>query len=133
MWVFPKIGLPQNGWKKMENPIKMDDLVGKPTIFGNIHLFSMAKIPRFPKPVGFQTNDQHLSAPSWGTLSFSSLSHFCSTRFQPQEQALDPIGSVEEFFYTEFVGWINVEHKGFNLLYPLGFKQHSNWKMLEYI
>jgi len=40
--------------KKMENPIKMDDLVGKPTIFGNIHLFSMAKIPRFPKPVGFQ-------------------------------------------------------------------------------
>ena len=23
----------------MENPIKMDDLGGKPTIFGNIHIF----------------------------------------------------------------------------------------------
>ena len=26
------------GWFRMENPIKMDDLGGKPTIFGNIHM-----------------------------------------------------------------------------------------------
>ena len=26
IWVFPKIGEPQNGWFRMENPIKMDDL-----------------------------------------------------------------------------------------------------------
>ena len=26
MWVFPKIGVPQNGWFIVENPIKMDDL-----------------------------------------------------------------------------------------------------------
>ena len=26
MWVFPNIGVPQNGWFKMENSIKMDDL-----------------------------------------------------------------------------------------------------------
>ena len=26
IWVFPKIGVPQNGWFRMENPIKMDDL-----------------------------------------------------------------------------------------------------------
>ena len=25
-WVFPKIGVPQNGWSIMENPIKVDDL-----------------------------------------------------------------------------------------------------------
>ena len=26
IWVFPKIGVPQNGWFIMENRIKMDDL-----------------------------------------------------------------------------------------------------------
>jgi len=26
IWMFPKIGVPQNGWFLMENPIKMDDL-----------------------------------------------------------------------------------------------------------
>ena len=26
IWVFPRIGVPQNGWFIMENAIKMDDL-----------------------------------------------------------------------------------------------------------
>ena len=38
---LPKIMIPQNGWFRMEHPIKMDDLGGKPTIFGNTHLCNL--------------------------------------------------------------------------------------------
>jgi len=39
IWMFPKTGVPPKWMVKiMENPIKMDDLGGKPTIFGNIHI-----------------------------------------------------------------------------------------------
>ena len=41
--MFPKIGVPQNGWFIMENPIKMVDLGGNPTIFRNIHIHLISR------------------------------------------------------------------------------------------
>ena len=41
IWVFPKIGVPQNGWFIIENLIKMDDLGGT-TILGNPHTYDSA-------------------------------------------------------------------------------------------
>ena len=43
MWVFPKIGIPQNGWFIMEIPIKMDDSE-VPLFFSNPHVMDFFKI-----------------------------------------------------------------------------------------
>ena len=40
MWMFPKIGVPQKWMVYDGKPYEqMDDLGGKPTIFGNTHMF----------------------------------------------------------------------------------------------
>ena len=61
IWVFPKIGVPQNRWFIIENPIKMDDLGGKPTIFGNTYNFLCLSGRDF----GLHTFLQHPILPRW--------------------------------------------------------------------
>ena len=57
IWVFPKIrGTPKGMVKIMENPIIMEDLGGKPTIFGNIHIGKTT----YKSPIIFQITAEDL-------------------------------------------------------------------------
>ena len=51
IWVFPKIGVLQNGWLIMENPIKMDDL--------EVPLFSETSISGFLSAKSLSEIQQH--------------------------------------------------------------------------
>ena len=62
MGVSKNRGTPKWMVKIMENPIKMDDLRGKPTIFGNIHIDYRESLPATLiftdpiKPMGWRSN-----------------------------------------------------------------------------
>ena len=59
-WVFPKIGVgPQNGWFVMEEPIKMDDLGGKPHIFWKHP--NLAQLPPTKKRKPFEAHPSQAS------------------------------------------------------------------------
>ena len=60
IWVFPKIGVPQNGWFIMEHPIKID-VFGGIIIFGNTHIY-IYNI----QGVGFKFQTSFIFTSTWG-------------------------------------------------------------------
>ena len=81
---WKEMGVPQNGWVIMENPIKMDDLGGKPTFFGSTSRwfhFSKAlrchlgtyrwNLSKMFKPQG-RLNFTWVFGSSWGWESFTA-------------------------------------------------------------
>ena len=81
IWVFPEIGVPQNGWFTMENPIKMDDL-GVP---------SFSETPIWTKRTTARVMCSIPTISLWGSQSFLSKLHSCKTQSASGNCRLDKV------------------------------------------
>ena len=107
MWVFPKIGVPQNGWFIRENLIRTDDLGGKTPILGNTHIkFQCLEIFEI-------LGDQKFQFQGWRGFGIP----FPSIRHKMRVSSL-PLGRIDPSIYGTAEG-----HR--SKIRPLGTKNHG--------
>ena len=102
VWVFPKIGVPQNGWFIMENPIKMGWFGGTP-IFGNIRI-------AWYFPWCCARAETLVNSLCWGTTVFASGSTASWVRHLRQQvwEKTDG-GDSGRFFQFKFVFGLQIK------------------------